>query len=95
MPLALPIQGHLDWFVSICAQLQNIDVCCPLKSLVGVRVTKTDIHKSISCDICDLDTDFTKDKAVISRNRLRMFQLEEFFLVVVTAFFISKKYMKS
>ena len=95
LPQALPIQGHIDWFLSICAQMQYIDLCCPLQSLIGIRISKTDIHKTISCDICDLEPDFIKDKTVISNTRLRMFLLEEFFLVVVTAFFISKKYMKS
>jgi GR25 family glycosyltransferase involved in LPS biosynthesis len=77
-----PIQGHVDWFISICAQLQIVDICTPPKSLIRIRYSPTDIQKYNTCEICDIKTDFKKDSAIIPLWRLRTYQFEEIVLVL-------------
>ena len=93
MPMAFPVQGHIDWFLSICAQLQYIDLCCPNNSLVRVRLSRTDIHKTNKCEICDVENDFTKDNELVTRSRLRIFQFEELLLILST-FYIASTFIK-
>jgi GR25 family glycosyltransferase involved in LPS biosynthesis len=93
LPHIYPIQGHVDWFISICAQLQIVDVCTPPKSLIRVRYSPTDIQKYNTCDICDIKTDFQKDSAIISLWRLRTYQFEEIILVL-GLIFIGAGYVK-
>jgi hypothetical protein len=82
LPKVYPIQGHIDWFMSICAQLQIVDICTPPKSLIRVRPSATDIQKYNTCDICDIKSDFQKDSAIISLWRLRTYQFEEIVLII-------------
>lgn len=82
LPQIYPIQGHVDWFISICAQLQIVDVCTPPRPLVRVRYSPTDIQKYNSCDICDVKSDFQKDSAIIPLWRLRTYQFEEIVLIL-------------
>jgi GR25 family glycosyltransferase involved in LPS biosynthesis len=82
LPQVYPIQGHIDWFMSICAQLQIVDVCTPPKSLIRIRQSATDIQKYNSCDICDIKSDFQKESAIISLWRLRTYQFEELVLIL-------------
>jgi GR25 family glycosyltransferase involved in LPS biosynthesis len=93
LPHIYPIQGHVDWFISICAQLQLIDVCTPPKSLIRIRYSATDIQKYNTCEICDIKTDFKKDSAIIPLWRLRTYQFEEIVLVL-GLIFIGATYAK-
>jgi GR25 family glycosyltransferase involved in LPS biosynthesis len=86
LPHIYPIQGHIDWFISICAQLQLVDICTPAKSLIRVRYSPTDIQKYNNCDICDIKTDFQKDSTLISLWRLRTYQFEEIVLILGLVF---------
>ena len=86
LPHIYPIQGHIDWFISICAQLQLVDICTPPKSLIHVRYSPTDIQKYNNCDICDIKTDFQKDSTLISLWRLRTYQFEEIVLILGLVF---------
>jgi len=82
MQHVFPIQGHIDWFISVCAQLQIVDVCTPPKALISVRYSQTDIQKYNSCEICDVKTDFQKDSTIIPLWRLRTYQFEELILIL-------------
>ena len=93
LPLIFPIQAHIDWFLSICAQLQYIELCCPPTSLLSVRLTRTDIQKTTDCEICDIETDFQKDHELVSKWRLRSFQIEELFLLLAV-FYIGGRILK-
>jgi len=77
MPHVYPIQGHVDWFISICGQLQLIDIATPPAPLLRIRFSPTDIQKYQSCEICDIDTDFQKSSTFLPLWRMRMFQFEE------------------
>ena len=87
LPLLFPIQGHIDWFLSICSQLQYIDLACSPEALIQQRRSPTDIQSSVQCKICDLDSNFQKDSTIIPKWRLRAFQFEEI-LVVLTSLYI-------
>ena len=82
MPHVYPIQGHVDWFMSICGQLQILDLVTPPNPLVRVRLSPTDIQKYQSCEICDIDTDFQKTSTLLPLWRLRMLQFEEIVVIV-------------
>jgi len=94
LPLVYPIQGHIDWFLSICAQLQYIDLCCPRISLLKVRGSPTDIQKTNKCEICDIKTDFDKDSTIIPKWRLNSYMAEELIIVCFAAYFIYKNIKK-
>ena len=87
LPMVFPVQGHIDWFLSICAQLQYIELCCPEQSLLGYRLTRTDIHETNKCEICDIENDFGKNNELVTRSRLKMLQLEEITLIMMTLYF--------
>ena len=95
LPLLFPIQGHIDWFVSICSQLQYIDLACSPRALVFQRLSPTDIQKTPICKICDLDANFQKDSTVIPNWRLRTLQFEEIIVLLAGMYiigtFINKK----
>lgn len=82
LPLLFPIQGHIDWFLSICSQLQYIDLAASPTTLIYQRLSPTDIQKTSTCRICDLDPNFDKESAVITKWRLRSFQFEELLIVL-------------
>ena len=82
MPHVYPIQGHVDWFMSICGQLQILDLVTPPNPLVRVRLSPTDIQKYQSCEICDIDTDFQKTSTLLPLWRMRMLQFEEIVVIV-------------
>ena len=82
MPHVYPIQGHVDWFMSICGQLQILDIVTPPQSLVRVRLSPTDIQKYQSCEICDIDTDFQKTSTLLPLWRMRMLQFEEIVVIL-------------
>ena len=88
LPLVYPVQGHIDWFISICAQLQYIDLCCPVYSLLTYRLSRTDIHKVSTCEICDIESDFQKESEIVSRWRLRTLQVEELMLIMLGIYFV-------
>ena len=91
LPQVYPIQGHVDWFLSICAQLQYIDLCSPRYSLLKVRNSATDIQKSNKCDLCDIETDFRKGSTILPNWRANTFQLEEITLVMIGLYMAYKK----
>lgn len=93
MPHIYPIQAHIDWFISVCAQLQIVDICTPPKSLIPIRYSTTDIQKYNNCDICDVKTDFQKDSTIIPLWRLRTYQFEELVLIL-GIIFIGAGYIK-
>ena len=82
LPHVYPIQGHVDWFMSICGQLQLIDIATPPNPLLRVRFSPTDIQKYQNCEICDIDTDFQKTSSLIPLWRLRMLQFEEVVIIM-------------
>lgn len=95
LPNVYPIQGHVDWFMAICAQLQIIDVCTPPKALIRVRYSPTDIQKMNTCDVCDVKTDFQKESSIIPLWRLRTYQFEELVLILGLIFMgagVAKKF---
>jgi GR25 family glycosyltransferase involved in LPS biosynthesis len=91
LPNLFPIQGHIDWYICISSQLNLVEVCCPVKPLIRVNLSFTDIQKFNGCDICDIETDFGKDSAIVSKWRLRMYQIEEIFLALSLIYLIGKK----
>ena len=93
MPNVYPIQGHIDWFMSICGQLQLLDIATPPNPLVRVRFSPTDIQKYQTCDICDIDTDFQKTSTILPLWRMRVLQFEEI-LVVMGCIYIGMIYLK-
>jgi GR25 family glycosyltransferase involved in LPS biosynthesis len=88
LPLLFPIQGHIDWFLSICSQLQYIDLACSSNTLVFQRLSPTDIQKTSTCKICDLEPNFDKDQSIIPKWRLRSFQFEEILVVLASLYLI-------
>ena len=86
MPLVYPIQGHVDWFLSICAQLQYIEMCTPPKPLLRVRFSKTDIQSSSKCEICDLTPDFDKENYVLPKWRTVQLHIEELILASIAIY---------
>jgi len=81
MPHIYPIEGHIDWFLSASSQLKIINVCAPSKPLFKYKYTVTDIHKSSSCKICDVMTDFDKNSEVLPTWRVVTFRLEEILII--------------
>ena len=88
LPLLFPIQGHIDWFLSICSQLQYINLACSSKPLVFQRLSPTDIQKTSTCKICDLEPNFDKDSSIIPKWRLRSFQFEEILVILATVYLV-------
>ena len=82
MPHIYPIQGHIDWVLSICSQLDIINLCAPGKPLFKYKTTVTDIHKDGECQICDVMSDFEKDSEIVPRWRLNTYKMEELIFVV-------------
>lgn len=87
LPMIYPIQGHVDWFLSICAQLQYIELCSPPKSLLRVRISRTDIQSERKCEICDLTADFDKDYYVLAKWRTAQLHIEEIVLLGLGVYF--------
>ena len=87
LPMVYPIQGHVDWFLSICAQLQYLDLAAPPKSLLRVRMSRTDIQSGKKCEICDLSTDFDKDSYVLPKWRTAQLHIEEIVLIGFALYF--------
>ena len=94
LPIIYPIQGHIDWFLSICAQLQYLELCAPRYSLLNVQLSRTDIQKTSTCEICDIASDFEKESEIISRWRLRTLQIEELMLIVLGIYFVKSVMVK-
>jgi len=94
LPHVYPIQVHVDWFLSICAQLQILDICTPPNVLIRVRPSRTDIQKYNDCDLCDIEPDYKKENELVTRSRLRTYQIEEIVLILgvilLTAKYASK-----
>ena len=88
IPMVYPIQGHVDWFLSICAQLQYITLCSPPKSILRIRLSKTDIQETKACEICDLPSDFEKNSYVLSKWRTAQLHIEEIVLISLGIYFI-------
>jgi len=82
LPHIFPIQVHVDWFLSICAQLQVLDICTPTRSLIRVRPSRTDIQNYKNCDLCDIESDYKKDSALITKWQLRRYEVEEIVLLL-------------
>jgi len=95
LPNIYPIQGHIDWVISICAQLQYIELCAPPKSLIRIRPSKTDIHLDKKCEICDVSSDFDKNSFILSKWRTVQLHIEEIILVCAGIYFIYKLNSKS
>jgi len=93
MPHVYPIQGHVDWFISICGQLQLIDIATPKAPLLRIRFSPTDIQKYQSCEICDIDTDFQKTSVLLPLWRMRLIQFEEA-VIVLGILYASALYFK-
>jgi len=91
LPNLFPIQGHIDWFLCISSQLRLLEICCPKSPLIKVSLSFTDIQKYNGCDICDIDTDFGKDSAIVSKWRLRVYQIEEILLILAIIYAFGKK----
>ena len=94
LPMVYPIQGHVDWVLSICAQLQYIDLAAPPKSILKVRMSKTDIQTDKKCEICDLTSDFDKESYVLPKWRTAQLHIEEIVLISFAVYF-GFKYFKS
>ena len=94
LPHVYPIQVHVDWFLSICAQLQIVDICTPPSVLIRVKYSRTDIQKINDCEICDIESDFSKNSEMVSKLRLRTYQIEEVVLIL-GAIFVTSMYLKN
>jgi len=99
LPYIFPIQLHIDWFLSISAQLQMLEICTPPNALVRTRASRTDIAKYYNdgykaCDICDIENNFSKESELISKWTLRKYQIEEIVLIL-GAIFLTTAYVKN
>jgi len=94
LPHVYPIQVHVDWFLSISSQLQMIDICTPPNVLIRIRPSRTDIQKYNDCELCDIDSDFSKGNEMVSRMRLRTYQVEEIVLIL-GLIFLTSVYVKN
>lgn len=75
---ALPIESHIDWWVSYMADVQKFRIV-GIKSLRVQQyeakiIGSSDIQTSDDCDICNVESDFQKNSMLISRN-MYMFNL--------------------
>ena len=94
MPHVFPIQGHVDWFLSISEQLSLINLCTPQQRLISFINSPTDIHMPAGCDICNVTTDFSKTSALVPKWRLSTYKAEEAVLVlgfIATMYMLAKK----
>jgi len=82
MPSVFPIEGHVDWFLSIAGQLGIIKLCCPMVRLVTYNNSPTDIHLSSGCDICNVKTDFSKTSTIVPKWRVSAYKFEEALLAI-------------
>lgn len=82
MPQVFPIQGHVDWFLTISAELGYIKLCTPIQRLMTFNRSKTDIHAPSGCDICNVKTDFSKTSALVPKWRLSTYKFEEAALAI-------------
>lgn len=89
LPHIFPIQVHLDWFLSICTQLQMLDICTPTNSLIRIRPSRTDIQKYNDCDLCDIEPDYKKDSTLITKWRLKRYEVEEILLLLGALFLVA------
>jgi GR25 family glycosyltransferase involved in LPS biosynthesis len=93
LPYVYPIQMHIDWFLSVSAQFQIINICTPQISLVRVRDSITDVAKYYKntykrCDVCDIESDYLKTNTIVSRTTLIKYQIEEIVLILGALFAI-------
>ena len=93
MPLVYPIEGQIDGFLSVCSQLQLLNIGTPKTSLLRIRYSPTDIQRFQDCEICDIDTDYRKFNEIVPLWRMRMLQFEEI-VVVMGVLFIGGYYIK-
>ena len=82
MPHVFPIEGHVDWFLSIAGQMNIIKLCCPMVRLVGYHSSPTDIHMASGCAICNVKTDFEKTSTILSNWRVNTYRFEEALLAI-------------
>ena len=96
LPLALPIESHIDCFIGVCSSLNLLDVCSPKKQMFRYISTKSDIYDTNGCDICDVKPGFSKDKVIISKAEYYRYKAEETLIIGVLGlamlnYFLKKK----
>lgn len=82
MPHVFPVEGHVDWFLTISKQVGIINLCTPYRRLLGYNLSKTDIQVTNDCDVCDVKTDYKKTSVLVPRWRLSTYRLEELVLTI-------------
>ena len=86
-----PIQGHIDGFLSICAQLGYINICGPEIPLImpPIVFNNSDIQLK-NCKICNIKSDFQKDHTIVSNLRMNIYIIEELILFGIIIYMLSK-----
>jgi hypothetical protein len=82
----LPIECHIDAFLSVASSLKMIDLIGPKKAIIGYNITKSDIQDKDVCMICDVDTNYEKDSVLIPKTTYWRYQAEETILLGALAY---------
>jgi GR25 family glycosyltransferase involved in LPS biosynthesis len=94
LPLVFPIESHIDGFISACSSMNVLDVCAPKKSMFKYITTKSDIYDNGGCEICNIPTNFTKDKVIIPKTEYYRYKAEETLIIGVLGLAMINYFMK-
>jgi GR25 family glycosyltransferase involved in LPS biosynthesis len=86
LPHLLPIESHIDGFLSVASSLRTIDLVSPKERIITYNITKSDIDSTTKFPICDVQTDFDKDSVIIPKTTYWRYQAEEALVLGAVAF---------
>jgi hypothetical protein len=94
LPHLLPIESHIDGFLTVGSSLRTIDVVGPKERIVMYNVSKSDINDPNKCIICDVKTKFEEDSVLIPKTTYWRYQAEEALLLGAVAYTLYKVWSK-
>ena len=81
LPHLLPIESHIDGFLTVASSLRTIDLVGPKEKIIQYNITKSDIDSATKFPICDVKSDFEKDSVIIPKTTYWRYQAEEALLL--------------
>lgn len=94
LPHLLPIESHIDGFLTVASSLRTIDLVSPKEKIIQYNITKSDINDPNRCVICDVKTKFEEDSVIIPKTTYWRYQAEEAIVLGVIAYGIFLSWSK-
>jgi GR25 family glycosyltransferase involved in LPS biosynthesis len=94
LPHLLPIESHIDGFLTVGSSLRMIDVVGPKERIIMYNISKSDINDPNKCVICDVKTNFEDEHVLIPKTTYWRYQAEEALLLGAVAYGIYMAWSK-